>query len=566
VAADTPGGTFAHRRRDCPHDQEVVTYGQTRATAPTGLEWGPTAFALREGPSLYRRRRSLTLNHCGRPGSGAYRPNIDDSYPAWRVSRSRRPSVTSMSPKRFRSRWPVRGEAATRATTTMIDQGVASASNFVVGIAVARIAGPSGLGAFALAYTVWILLTMLYRAMITEPMVIMGENRRDDKDEIVRQGVAAVATLGVIASCFVAAVGATCLVFGQHTFGVGLLSMAPWILALDLQDYWRQIGFMQASPRKSLLNDLVFNAVQAMAFGAVLLEGLHSVFAVISAWGIGATVAALYGFWQFSIRPTVRKGWAFLRSRWATSRWLASERTANWGAGQLYLIVAGALLGPAALGGLKAAQGLVVGPTNVVINGSGSFGLPEASRHFAERGWVGMAKVSRMVTGPVVLAAAACAGAILATAPALLRLLYGPEFVTYAPCARIFAVSLTIYAFSMGSILNLTVTRQVRPLFMLQVGRLAFSVASVCVFSLTLGVRGAATADLLTSVVTLTAMLALQSWARRSFDETHRRHRGGSLLAIRRRLVRNAMFLIMLAPNSTRTSDLSSTKESSTAP
>ena len=68
------------------------------------------------------------------------------------------------------------------------------------------------------------------------------------------------------------------------------------------------------------------------------------------------------------------------------SRWLASERTANWGASQLYLILAGALLGPAALGGLKAAQGLVTGPTNVVINGSGSFGLPEASRHFAERG------------------------------------------------------------------------------------------------------------------------------------------------------------------------------------
>ena len=51
--------------------------------------------------------------------------------------------------------------AATRATTTMVDQCVASASNFVVGIVVARISGPAGLGAFALAYTVWILLTMI---------------------------------------------------------------------------------------------------------------------------------------------------------------------------------------------------------------------------------------------------------------------------------------------------------------------------------------------------------------------------------------------------------------------
>jgi O-antigen/teichoic acid export membrane protein len=432
----------------------------------------------------------------------------------------------------------------------MIDQGVASASNFVVGIVVARISGPTGLGAFALAYTIWILLTMLYRAVVTEPMVIMGDMRRDDKDEIVRQGVAAV-VVGALAACVVAAVGTTCLIVGQHTFGVGLLALAPWVLALNLQDYWRQLGFMQATPKKSLHNDLVFNAVQAMAFGAILLVGLHSVFAVISAWGVGAAVAALFGLWQFSVRPTLRGGGAFLQSRWPTSRWLASERTANWGAGQLYLIVAGALLGPAALGGLKAAQGLVAGPANVVINGSGSFGLPEASRHFSERGWVGMARISRIVTGAVVAAAAACGVAVLILAPTLLRLLYGADFVAYAPAARIFAVSLTIYAFCMGPILNLTTTRQVRPLFLLQVGRLAFSVAGVCVLSTAFGVTGAAGADLLTSAATLTAMLTLQSRVRRSFDDTHRRPFGrgsASVESVRRRLVRNATFLVLLSP------------------
>ena len=80
-------------------------------------------------------------------------------------------------------------------------------------------------------------------------------------------------------------------------------------------------------------------------------------------------------------------------------------------------------------------------------------------------------------------------------------MLYGPEFVAYAGCARIFAVSLTIYAFSMAPILNLTTTRQVRPLFMLQLVRLAFSVSAVCVLATAFGVTGAAAADLLTSAV-----------------------------------------------------------------
>ena len=109
--------------------------------------------------------------------------------------------------------------------------------------------------------------------MITDPMAILGDMRRDDRDEIIRQGFAAEVTLGVVAACIVAAVGTIFLIVGQHTFGVGLLAVAPWLLALDLQDYWRQIGFMQGNPKKSLMNDLVFNAVQAMAFGAIFLAG-----------------------------------------------------------------------------------------------------------------------------------------------------------------------------------------------------------------------------------------------------------------------------------------------------
>src|SRR5580658_5597883 len=134
-----------------------------------------------------------------------------------------------MSLTRLRMRWPFRGDAATRATTTMADQCVASVSNFAVGVVVARISGPAGLGAFAFAYTVWILLTTLHRSMITDPMAIMGDMRGDNKDEYVRRGFAADVTLGLMAACVIAAIGSALLVVGQHTFGIGMLSVAPWI-------------------------------------------------------------------------------------------------------------------------------------------------------------------------------------------------------------------------------------------------------------------------------------------------------------------------------------------------
>ncbi len=453
-----------------------------------------------------------------------------------------------MSAARFGARWRLRGDAANRATTTLVDQCVASASNFAVGIVVARISGPAGLGAFALAYAVWILLTLIYRSLITTPMMITGDLRGDQKEEFIQRGFAAVVMLGVMFACIIAAVGMALLVVGQHAFGVGLLSLAPWVLALDLQDYWRQIGFMQGNPRKSLMNDLLFNAVQALAFGAVFLADLHSVFAVVSAWGVGAAIAALYGLRQFSVRPSLRGGTAFLWSHWPTSRWLASERVASWGGSQLYLILAGVLLGPAALGGLKAAQGLVVGPSTLVVNAGGSFGLPEASRQLAERGWTGLARVSRFVTGAGVLVASAVGIAVLVAAPTLMRLLYGPKFVVYAPSARVFAVSTVILAFGVGPILKMTVTARVRLLFVVQLGTLALSVAAVCVLSAAFGVTGAAMANLLTCAVTLAVMYIVQSSVRRSFEGKSHRPAGHLLDAVRQRIVRNTRFVLVLMP------------------
>ena len=328
---------------------------------------------------------------------------------------------------------------------------------------------------------------------------------------------------------------------------MGLLSVAPWVVVLDLQDYWRWIGFMQGTPRKSLMNDLLFNAVQALAFGVVFLAGLHSVFAVVAAWGLGAAVAALYGLRQFSVRPSIRGGAAFLWSRWPTSQWLASERAASWGASQLYLILAGVILGPAALGGLKAAQGLVAGPSTLVINASGSFGLPEATKQLSERGWTGMMRVSRFVTGAGVTVSVACAVAVFVAAPALLKLLYGPEFVKYAPCARLFAIAVVLSAFNVGPIITLTATRRVRPLFVLQLAKLVFAVAAVSVLAAAYGVTGAAASYVLTVALATVAIVTLQSWTRRSFERAEHRT---AVDALRSRLVRNMRYLLALSPES----------------
>jgi hypothetical protein len=99
----------------------------------------------------------------------------------------------------------------------------------------------------------------------------LGRYAWEQRDEFVRRGFAADVTLGLTAACFFAVLGTVLLLVGEPTFGTGMLAVAPWIVVLDLQDYWRWIGFMQGTPKKSLHNDLLFNTVQALAFAVVLL-------------------------------------------------------------------------------------------------------------------------------------------------------------------------------------------------------------------------------------------------------------------------------------------------------
>ena len=72
------------------------------------------------------------------------------------------------------------GAAGKRALLTTTDQAFSSASNFVVGVAVARIAGPQGLGGFALAYGFWLVLAAMHRSLVTDPMAIENDAVQPD--------------------------------------------------------------------------------------------------------------------------------------------------------------------------------------------------------------------------------------------------------------------------------------------------------------------------------------------------------------------------------------------------
>jgi O-antigen/teichoic acid export membrane protein len=413
-----------------------------------------------------------------------------------------------------------RRRISVRAGLTTMDQGVASVSNFAVGVAVARVAGIAGLGAYSLAYTAWLALAAVHRSLITDPMAIENDLGQPNAAAHVRSGLAAELVLGTGCVLVFAALGGILLASGQHGYGVGFVAIAPWLPFLLAQDYWRWVGFMKAQPGKSLNNDCFFLVVQVGMFGLLFALGIRSTVLAIGAWGFGAFAGAAFGLWQYRTRPTLHLGAKRIRMRWQMSKWLLGSSTSSWGAGQAYVVLTGIILGPVGLGGLKAASSLINGPSLVLVQAGGSVGLPEASRALADRGWPGLRKVERVVTLAGVLSVGAIGLVILFYGKALLSLFYGHQFARFASIADILAVSILVSTLGLGAILSLKTTKQSRHLFKMGLVNLCGSVTGVVILAPLFGLKGAAASTLITSTLTTGTVLSLH-W-RRSRREAER--------------------------------------------
>jgi O-antigen/teichoic acid export membrane protein len=404
-----------------------------------------------------------------------------------------------------------------RAATTIVDQGFSSVSNFAVGVAVARVAGASGLGAYSLAYACWQVLAAMHRSLITDPMAIEGDvynveghAHTDQVRNGIRSGLGAELILGLGGMVFFGLLSLLLLAFGQRTFAIGMAAMAPWVPVLLVQDYWRWVGFMTRRPQHALANDTVFNLVQGMALAAVFITHIHSVVALIASWGLGALVGALYGLRQHHIRPSFSGGAAMLRGRWSMSKWLAGTSLSGSAGTQLSVFIAGVILGPVGLGEFRAAQTLVVGPAGVLIMAGGSIGLPEASKAYTEKGLDGLIRVARIVTIAGLCSFLGGAVLIAAFGKTLLTTIYGPSFGNLELAAVLMAIAYIVFSFCLGPTLVLKATRNTRPLFHLHFLMLIVSLTSLAALAVVWGVNGAAASLIVTFLVGAVSMRWVQ--------------------------------------------------------
>ena len=307
-----------------------------------------------------------------------------------------------------------------------VDQALSSATNFGLSLLAGRLLGPSGLGHVFLGFSAYLVAMGLLRGLLIEPLIAVSaatseQNRRVTASQTLTLSI----LLGLLASVCLAGVG---LLFPDPA-GRAFLMFSPWIVPGLVQQTWRGLLFRDRRPAAAAANDGAWFAVMAIAAPVALSVGTD--WALVAAWGAGATAGAVFGFAQTGIRPsTLRRAWSWWwRDAMPFGKWnVGTVVVSNLGTNALTFVVA-AILGADALGGFRATQ-TIFAPLTLILPALAMPGLPAVSRAL-RHGFREARSLAMELSGIAVVAALGFVVVLLLGGWRLLPALFGPEFARY---------------------------------------------------------------------------------------------------------------------------------------
>ena len=323
----------------------------------------------------------------------------------------------------------------------LADQSMVSGVNFLTGILLARYLGLKEFGVFTLVWMAVLFVNSMQYAMISATMMSIGPKHAEGEAPAYYGAVFSQQIVFAVLSFVVLYIGVKVSgnFFPQWQVEHLALPLASVAFAFQMQDFIRRYFFTHNRGKIAFLNDAIRYLGQLG-----ILVWLFTVIELDSAgvlWVIAAsaTVGALIGILSLERMAWDRGILASVTNRhWHFSKWLSGSALMQWTSANLFIVAAGAILGPAAVGALKAAQN-VMGVTHILFQGLENIVPVRAGRHYHQGGSKALVLYLRKVAWMGGLATAAIAGLAAAIPEFWLGLFYGDEFLSYGNLLRWYA-------------------------------------------------------------------------------------------------------------------------------
>jgi O-antigen/teichoic acid export membrane protein len=266
--------------------------------------------------------------------------------------------------------------AARRLGWGLSDQVLSSVTNFALSLVVARTVTASDFGAFSIAFVTYTVFMGISRALATEPLLVRFSFSTEEKW---RHGTtdATGTTVGIGVGA-----GIICLVSGWLAAGPlaeSLFILGLFLPGLLLQDGWRHSFFSAGRGRDAFLNDLVWALLLFPWIALLIRADSLSVGSLMVAWGGSGSIAGLFGILQARVVPRITRSIGWVREHRDLGQRYLGEFAVSSGTNQLTIYGLGFLASLREVAALRGGQ-ILLGPLNVLFQGTGLVALPEAVR------------------------------------------------------------------------------------------------------------------------------------------------------------------------------------------
>lgn len=265
------------------------------------------------------------------------------------------------------------------------DQALVSGVNFVMAIILARLMGIESYGLFALGWMLVLFVSSIQLAFIISPLFTLFPKHLQAKNYL--RGLHTIQFLFSILTFIIGYVVVKTVFVYQPQWQIDGVSISlPMVAALYVwQDFYRRVNFTLKKPVQSLIADLVAYGGQPLAI--LLLHyfnqlTINHAFLVMSAL-FGITIIYNVSKINFTLNAQLIKN--TISENWSFSKYLVGTALLQWVSGNFFIVIAGGLLGPIAIGAIRIAQN-VVGVLHVLFSAMENIIPIKASEILAKKG------------------------------------------------------------------------------------------------------------------------------------------------------------------------------------
>lgn len=385
----------------------------------------------------------------------------------------------------------------------LADQAMVSGVNFFTGILFARYLGLEEFGRFTLAWMIILFFNSFQLVGIIAPMMSIGPKQEKDKEAAYYGAVLAQQIFWSLACSFFLWVSVWLSGYIRPEWNIQSLGLplAVTLLAWQLQDFIRRYFFVRGQEAMAFLNDAISYMTQLILL--LLLFRIATLSTALVLWLIAgtSTLAVIVGLGRLG-KISLPHGMfvQVLSKHWLFSKWLLASALLQWTSGNMFIIGAGSVLGPASVGALKAAQN-IMGVSHIIFQGMENIVPTRASYHYHKGGWIPLINYLKKVT----YWGGACTVMIVLVASLFsefwLSLLYGNDYRGFGHVLQWYAVIYFLIFLGLPIRAGLRAIEHLKPIFVSYCLTTAFSLVLVKLLIGNFGLIGALSGILGTQII-----------------------------------------------------------------